>query len=281
MGETPEFALTLVLTAAVLHAFWNAMIKGAGERMIFLGLISLGLGVVGLVLIFLSEPPSAASWPYIAASTFIHFFYYAFLLMSYRLGDLSHVYPIARGIAPVLVGGGAFFFAGENLPPIAWGGICTVSFGICILAWGSWRSGGMKAVGAALLTGTMIASYSVVDGIGARVSGSPLGYIGWLFLFEIYITIYILFRERKKLAGLPLATYRLGLTGGLLSAAAYGLVIYAKTLAPMGAVSAVRESSVIVAALIGILFFKEHPWQKRILASGIVVSGIWVLVAFS
>lgn len=281
MGETPEFVLTLVLTAAVLHALWNAMIKGTGERMIFLGLISLGLGAVGLVLIFLAPPPAAASWPYIAASTFIHFFYYAFLLMSYRLGDLSHVYPIARGIAPVLVGAGAFFFAGENLPPIAWGGIVTVSFGICILAWGSWRGGGMKAVGAALLTGAMIASYSVVDGIGARVSGSPLGYIGWLFLFEVYITIYVFFRERKKLAGLPLATYRLGLTGGLLSAAAYGLVIYAKTLAPMGAVSAVRESSVIVAALIGILFFREHPWQKRILASGIVVSGIWVLVAFS
>ena len=257
------------------------MIKGAGERMIFLGLISLGLGLVGVVLIFLAPPPSIASWPYIAASTFIHFFYYAFLLMSYRLGDLSHVYPIARGIAPVLVGVGAFLFAGENLPPIAWIGIITVSFGICILAWGSWNNGGLKAVGAAVLTGTMIASYSVVDGIGARVSGSPIGYIGWLFFFEMYITLYIFVRERKKMKNISFSTYRLGLLGGLLSAGAYGLVIFAKTLAPMGAVSAVRESSVIVAALIGVLLLGERPWMKRILAAGIVVLGIMVLVIYS
>lgn len=282
MGQNPEFALALVLTAALLHAVWNAMVKGTDERVVVLGLIALGHVAVGLVLIFLSAAPDAASWPYIAASTFIHFFYYAFLLLSYRLGDLSQVYPVARGIAPVLVAVGAYYFADEILPPVAWAGILTVSFGIFLLASGVERSRlGMKAVGAALLTGMMIAAYSVVDGIGVRLAESPLGYIGWLFFFEGYVAFYIFFRERRKLRALPWPTYRVGLAGGVLSAGAYGLVIYAKTLAPLGAISAVRESSVIIAALIGVLLLGERPWRLRIAAAAIVVCGILLLAVFS
>ncbi|NOZ32954.1 MAG: EamA family transporter [Alphaproteobacteria bacterium] len=282
MGETPFFALSLVLTAAILHAVWNALIKGASDRLLTLGLIASGHVMVGVALIVLYAPPAPAAWPYIAASTVIHFFYYWFLLNSYRLGDLSHVYPISRGIAPVLISLGAVLFAGENLAPAAWGAVFVVSFGIIILAWGGGRDGmGTKALGAALLTGTMIATYSVVDGIGVRVSGSPLGYIGWLFFFEIYVAGFILWRQRAKLSTLPARTWGLGVLGGLLSAAAYGLVIFAKNIAPFGAVSAVRESSVIVAALIGVLIFGERPWAKRLVAALIVVAGIVLLIIFS
>jgi drug/metabolite transporter (DMT)-like permease len=282
MGETPLFALSLVLTAALLHAIWNALIKGASDRLLALGLIAAGHVTVGVVLIVLFAPPAPAAWPFIALSTVIHFFYYAFLLNSYRLGDLSHVYPISRGIAPVLISFGALIFAGENLPPAAWGAVFIVSFGIIILAWGGGRgSTGTKAVGAALLTGAMIASYSVVDGMGVRVSQSPLGYIGWLFFFEIYVAGYILWRQRARLAALPARTWVIGLSGGFLSAAAYGLVIFAKNIAPFGAVSAVRETSVIVAALIGIILFKERPWGRRLIAAAIVAAGIVLLVLFA
>lgn len=275
-------ALVLVLSAAFLHAGWNAQIKGASERMIVLGLISLVNVAVGIILICSVPMPSVSSWPYIVASTIIHFFYYGFLLWSYRLGDLSQMYPIARGAAPILVGLGAYVFAGEQLPLEAWAGILIVSFGITILATGFDRSReGMTALMAALLTGLMIASYSVVDGIGVRTAQGALGYIGWLFVFEAYVTIFIFHRERAKLKTLPASIYLTGLVGGVLSAGAYGLVIYAKTLAPLGSVSAVRESSVIISALIGVVLLGERPWKLRVFAASVVVCGIVVLTVFA
>ena len=278
MGNNPEFALTLVLTAAFLHAAWNAMIKGAGDRTLVLGLISAAHVATGLVLMALFGSPDVASWSYIAASVLIHWFYYWFLLASYRLGDLSQVYPVARGIAPLLVTAGAFLFAGETPGPVALAGIVMVSFGIVILMWSTGRNrAGLAALGAALATGLMIASYSVVDGLGVRASQNALGYIGWLFFLEGLCFVFIFWIERGKLRTVPMATYRLGLTGGLFSSAAYGLVIFAKTLAPLGAISAVRESSVIIAALIGVIWLGERPWRLRVLAAIIVAGGIVTL----
>ena len=282
MGDNPEFALALVLTAAFLHAAWNAMIKGTGERTLVLGLISAGHVFVGFALILLYAPPAEASWAYIAASTFIHWFYFWFLLVSYRLGDLSQVYPVARGIAPLLVTCGAFLFAGEVPGVAAIAGIAMVSSGILILVWSTGRNrAGIGALGAALATGSMIASYSVVDGLGVRLAESPLGYIGWLFFLEGLCALYIFWRERHKLHSIPIATYKFGFAGGLFSASAYGLVIYAKNLAPLGAVSAVRESSVIIAALIGVIWFGERPWRLRVLSALIVASGILILAILS
>lgn len=274
--------MMLVLTAAVFHAGWNALIKGTGERMIVLGVISAVNVAVGLVLICMVPLPAPASWPYIAASTVIHFAYYGFLLLSYRLGDLSQMYPVARGIAPVLVALGAYFFAGEQLPLAAWVGILIVSFGISLLAWGvEWSRSGGKALMAALVTGFMIASYSVVDGIGVRLAESALGYIGWLFVFEGYVAVFIFYRERAKLMEADCSIYRIGILGGLLSAGAYGLVIFAKTLAPLGSVSAVRESSVIITALIGVVLLGERPWKLRVVAALLVVCGVVVLSVFA
>ncbi len=282
MGDSAELALALVLTAAFLHAAWNAMIKGTGERTLVLGLISAGHVVVGLILIALYAPPAEASWPYIAASTFIHWFYYWFLLVSYRLGDLSQVYPVARGISPLLVTCGAFLFAGEVPGVAAITGIVLVSCGILILMWSTGRNrAGIGALGAALATGSMIASYSVVDGLGVRAAQSPFGYIGWLFFLEGLCAIFIFWRERHKLRTVPFATYRTGLAGGFFSALAYGLVIYAKNLAPLGAISAVRESSVIIAALIGVIWFGERPWRLRVLSALIVATGILILAILS
>lgn len=278
MGENGEFALTLVLTAAVLHASWNAMVKGTGERLVVMGLIAFAHMLVGAATILSVPAPASASWPFIAASTIIHFFYYGFLLLSYRLGDLSQIYPVARGIAPLLVTLGAFFLAGEVLPPAGIAGILMVSFGILLLTFSRRLDrAGLAPIGAALLTGVIIAAYSVADGLGVRRAESALGYIGWLFFFEGYVFFYIMWRQRKKLGGLSVSIYGLGLLGGLFSAAAYGLVIYAKTLAPLGSISAVRESSVIIAALIGVIWLGERPWKLRVLSAAIVTTGILML----
>lgn len=281
MGQHTEFALALVLAAAFLHATWNAMLKHASERAVTMGLIAGAHVVLGIALAIGFAPPATASWPYIAASTVIHWFYYAFLLAAYRLGDLSQVYPIARGMAPLIVAASGWLLAGEALNPAAWAGIVLISAGIMILAFGA-RNGrsDAKAVGAALLTGLMIASYSVVDGLGVRVADSPLGYIGWLFAAEGCVIFYVFYRERGRLAALPRRVYVTGLTGGAFSAAAYGMVIFAATLAPIGPISAVRESSVLIAALIGVVLFGERPWGMRVLSALIVVTGVLLLTVF-
>lgn len=277
-----SFALWLVLLAAVLHALWNAMIKGSGDRAFTMGLINFGHGILGLALVLLFMPPAPASWPFIAASTIIHFFYYGFLIVAYRHGDLSQVYPIARGIAPLLVALGAQAFAGEVLSVKEWAAIALVSCGISVLVFGrrQFRPSG-KAVGAALMTGATIASYSVVDGMGVRASGGhAFGYIGWLFLLECIAGFGFMYLRRGVISTMPPRAWAWGIAGGIISAVAYGLAIYAKQIATLGSVSAVRESSVIIAALIGVWWFGERPWQPRLVAASVVAAGV-VMLAFA
>ncbi|MEE9375238.1 MAG: EamA family transporter [Rhizobiaceae bacterium] len=278
MGAPSAFVILLVLGAAFLHAFWNAMIKGSTDRVLTMGLVNLGHALFGLVMVFLFLPPAPESWPFIAGSTFIHLFYYGFLVWAYRHGDLSQVYPIARGIAPLMIALGAQFFAGEYLSKGAWAGITLVSIGIGVLMLDR-KAGSIhkQALYAALLTGFTIAAYSIVDGMGVRLSGNPFGYIGWLFLLEIIPAFGFLFFRRKALKSVGSKLYCYGLAGGLISSAAYGLAIYAKTLTTLGAVSALRESSVIIAALIGVIWFKERPWEMRVISALIVAAGVIIL----
>lgn len=274
-------ALVMVLTAAVLHASWNAIVKGAGDRALAMAMVALGHGLIGGIALFLVPTPDPAAWPYIAASAFIHYAYFSFLFLSYRYGDLSHVYPIARGIAPMLVALGALAMIGETLSPVGWAGVIIVSIGIGLLAFG--RNGaptaGRAAVLSALATGSMIATYSVNDGIGIRASDAPLGYMAWIFFLEFPITIVLLTIRGGSLMALPRRATLISLMGGALSVVAYGLVLYAKTLAPIAAVSAVRESSVIIAALIGVVLFGERPWCRRVIAAVIVASGVILLAS--
>ena len=274
-----DTALTIVLIAAVLHASWNAIVKGAGDRALAMAVVALAHVVVGGIALFFVPAPAPASWPYIIASAIIHYAYYAFLFLSYRYGDLSHVYPIARGIAPMLVALGALVFAGEMLVPKAWGGVIAVSLGIGLLAFR--RNGALTAdrpaVLSALATGLMIATYSVNDGIGIRLSDAPAAYIAWIFFLEFPITLVILMRRGGAPWRLPVRATAIAFIGGLLSVLAYGLVLYAKTIAPLAAVSAVRESSVIIAALIGVVLFGERPWGRRVLAAAVVAGGVILL----
>ena len=274
-----EFAVALVLSAAVLHATWNAIVKGTRARALVLAAVAGTHGSVGLILILWTAPPLAASWPYIVASAVIHYGYYYFLSLAYKWGDLSRVYPISRGIAPILVALGALVFAGEQLSTQGWAGVALVSVGICLLAFFS-RGHSVpdpRSTLAAVATGLIIASYSIVDGIGVRLSGSPFGYMGWLFFSEFLVSLFVFATQRPRFTPEARATLRIGYLGGLCSVAAYGLVIYANTLAPLGMVSALRESSVIIAALFGVVIFRERPWISRIAAAVTVGAGVLVL----
>jgi drug/metabolite transporter (DMT)-like permease len=274
-----EIAVVLVLCAAVLHATWNAIVKGTRARALVLAAVAATNATVGLGLLLWAETPAVASWPYIAASSIIHYGYYYFLALAYQWGDLSRVYPIARGSAPLLVSLGALVFAGEMLSPWGWAGVVIISAGISILTFHA-RGPSLpdrRSTLAALATGLIIASYSVVDGIGVRLSGSPFGYMGWLFVTEFLVSFFVLARLRPKLTPEVRATLRIGYLGGFCAVAAYGLVIYANTLAPLGVVSALRESSVIIAALFGVVIFREGPWPARLAAAVTVGAGVLVL----
>lgn len=267
--------VAIVLAAALLHALWNALVKGAGDKTMMLGLIALGHVVPGVVVVALAPSPGWAVWPYIVASTIIHWGYYYFLNIAYHLGDLSVMYPIARGLAPVLIALGAQVWVGETLPLLAWAGILAVSVGIMALTRGLF-AGALSRVGllAALACAVMVAGYSLVDGVGVRLSRNALGYVGWLFVLEIVVALFIFIPRLTRLRAVPPRVIALGFLGGVISGTAYGLVLYAKTLAPLGIVSALRETSVIFAAMIGVLWFGEGPKGNRLVAAGIVAFGI-------
>ena len=273
-----SFAVSLILCAAFLHAFWNSIVKGSGDRVLAMGFINAGHVAFGVVLVVLYLPPAVESWPFLVASTIIHWAYYLALIWAYGIGDLSRVYPIARGIAPVTVALSAQVFLGEVLPLQAWIGLLLVTCGIGLLVVERNADGfDGKVVFAAIVTGMTIAAYSVVDGAGVRASGSALGYIGWLFLLEGFACIGLLWWRRDVLRRVSAQSVMLGIIGGLVSSLAYALAIYAKSLTSLGTVSAIRESSVIIAAMIGVVFFGERPWRLRLVAALIVAVGVIVM----
>jgi len=279
----PEpFVVVLVLFAALAHAGWNALLKASGERGALFSVLLLTGGVFGLVGVIVLPLPAGDAWMYLLLSAVVHYGYYGFLLLAYRYGDLGHVYPLARGSAPLMVAGGAWLMAGEQLGVTGTAGLVMASAGIMSLAFenGVPRDHAAKAVFFAIGTGMLIAAYTVVDGLGVRASGMAISYIAWLNLLEaLPITLWLLVRRPAKFTGLTGRSWRLGIFGGVLAMSAYGLVIYALSLGAMAYVSALRETSVLFAALIGVLILRETSASpvRRIAAAGLVSAGIVIL----
>jgi drug/metabolite transporter (DMT)-like permease len=271
--------LSLVLAAALLHASWNALVKSGGDPFVRLAVVNAVGGLCTLPLLLAVGPPAPASWPYLAGSVVVHHGYYLALGYGYRFGDLSHVYPVARGIAPPLVAVAAWAFAGESIGPLGGLAIVIISGGIVSLAFAD--DGGLvalKPLGFGLLTGLTIAGYTLFDGLGGRASGDVLGYIAWLFVIDaVPFSVLIAYRYRRRLGPALQACWRPAAFGGALSVIAYGLVIWAMSLAPMAAVSALRETSVIIAALIGTRLLREPFGRRRVLAASVVALGVVLL----
>ena len=266
---------SLVLLAAALHAIWNAVIKGTGDKTIAIGLVALGHMVLGLIGAAILPLPDIKVIPFIIASTLIHWGYYYGLTTAYKFGDLSLIYPIARGISPVIVTFFAFFWIDERLSWVEMGGVLLISSGILFLGLRSLSNEkSIPALVFALTTGILIAAYSLTDGFGVRLTENPLSYIAWLFIAEGFVVFYIFGRFKVRLLTSSFSEIMLGFFAGVISTIAYGLALYAKSLAPLGIVTALRETSVIIATLIGVLWFKEKPIGYRIGAASIVFCGI-------
>ncbi|GGQ99843.1 EamA family transporter [Streptomyces pilosus] len=270
-----------VLLAAVTHAGWNAIAHRITDKLVGFTLISGGGLLLGLATVPFVPVPAAGAWPYLLGSAAVHMAYYALLMTSFRLGDFGQAYPIARGSAPLVVTVLAAVFAHEVPDGWATAGIALSCAGLSGVAlWGlrghrpEWA-----AIGAALATGLTIAVYTVIDGLGVRASGSSLGYVAWLMVVQgAVIPACALWRWRGGTAARLRPHAGLGLLGAALSVFTYGLVLWAQTRAALAPVAALRESSIIVGAVIGTVFFKERFGAPRIAAAGLLVAGIGLML---
>ena len=273
-----NFVFLAVLFAAACHAGWNALIKVGLEPLSTTTLISLGAGLVALALAPLVGVPAWAAWPWLTASVIVHLCYFASLIESYRTGDLGQVYPIARGSAPLMTAAATTVFIGEKLSLIGWTGILSLVAGVLLL---SARGGrelaevDRRAIGFALFTALTICAYSVVDGIGARLSANPNAYSVWLFIgIAVVMLPYAIYRDGPDVIPAMRRFWRRGLGGGALQLLSYGIAIWAMTAAPIAIVATLRETSVLFGAVIAVVVLKEPLRAARIVATCLIVCGL-------
>ena len=276
-----------VLFGALLHAAWNALIKSGRDKALDTALVhSVGI-FIAVPLVMVTGLPPVAAWPYMAASLLIHIGYYIALTGAYKHGDLSLTYPVMRGCAPLLVAMGSLSFIGEAISATAWAGVALLCVGVVTLGLSpsalrendEGRRG--KALGFALANAAIIALYTVIDGLGVRISGDALAYVATLFLFDgIPFLLLVLWRrpgQRRAALGYMAGRWKLALVGSAASLGSYGIALWAMTRAPIAIVAALRETSVLFAAVIGALFLREAFGWQRAAGTLVIVAGVMML----
>jgi drug/metabolite transporter (DMT)-like permease len=265
-----------VLLGALLHAVWNAMIRGSGNRTLDTVLVVAGAGALMIVMLPFVPLPAPASWPYVFASGAIHVAYFMLVAMSYRHGEMSFVYPIMRGSAPAVSAIAAALLLAEILPSAGWLGVVLICSGVMLLAADSWRNGSFHGRAALFAFGTagVIVIYTLVDGIGVRLSGHAASYTGWVFLLTaIPLLIIFLVRDRAATTSYLQQHWRRGLFGGACTLASYALALWAMTQAPIALVAALRETAVVFGVLIAALVLRERITGIRYVSILIVTAG--------
>ncbi|MCB9592712.1 MAG: EamA family transporter [Sandaracinaceae bacterium] len=273
--------VALVLGSAVAHASWNALLKGKrGEPLAASAGLSVAWVVFGAPLLFVVDAPAPAAWPYLAASVAVHVVYFSLLIAAYRVADLSLVYPIARGTPPLLVACAGWLFVGEVPSPLGIAGV--VMIGLGVLGLGLVRvkpvegkpSRG-RGIALAFATAGFIASYTLIDGLGVRLSGSPMGYVVWLTAVQGAIfAVGALTYGGPSIRREVWARRKEGALVGILSAGGYAVALWAMTLSPIAYIAALRETSVVFAAVLGAVFLKESFGRLRVVAAIVVAAGV-------
>jgi drug/metabolite transporter (DMT)-like permease len=268
----------IVLFAAVLHAVWNAIVKGGSDKLLMTILVVSSSGAVAASILPFLAPPAAASWPFLLASMVFQIIYFTLVARVYRAADMSQAYPLMRGTAPLLVSMASVAFLHEHLSIIAWLGICSICVGTASLAWTARAREHLKGVALALLNALIIAGYTLIDGAGVRRSGAPIAYAAWLFLLTaIPLTGWAIVRNGAVFRRYAAMHFRLGLIGGLGSCASYGLALWAMTQAPVAIVAALRETSILFATVIAALVLKERVSPQRLAAACVIAAGAALL----
>jgi drug/metabolite transporter (DMT)-like permease len=269
-----------VIFAAVLHASWNAMVKGSADNFLSMTAVVLGHAPFALLAFGWVSAPAIVAWPFVVGSALLHVGYYLFLLWAYRIGDLSHVYPIARGAAPIIVTLISVFLLGEGLSPLQLSAVVLIGTGIMSLLMvrdGDGLRNGKAAI-LALATSAFIAGYTLVDGLGARKAGSPIGFFAWSTILSALLFALIMMITKPGLLRRvwPEARTTAAIGGGA-SFIAYAIAVWGFTQAPIALVAALRETSIIFALLIGVLVMKERLNLAKLLSTFITASGAILL----
>ena len=274
------FVLFAVLFGALLPATWNALIKAQPDKFLAATLVAVGAGIIALPIMAILPAPPVAAWPYIAASSVIHVGYFALVAFAYRSADLGVAYPLTRGTAPPLTALLAFLLVGETLGLNQWLSIAAIAAGIVALSADALLRGGLtrNTAIAAFANAGVIVVYTLVDGLGARAAGSGPVYVAWMLAgTALLLLAWMLAARGASFLRALRKDWLFALGGGGLSLASYAIALWAMTIAPIGLVAALRETSVLFAALIGTMLFGESFGPKRWLALGLIVAGIIVL----
>lgn len=272
----PWDAAIAALVAALLHATWNVVLKGGNDRLLDASLLFVVAGGLGIVTTQFVDPVAPSAWTWIVATSLLHVPYVWFLSRAYELGELSHVYTIARGLPPVMVVALASILLGEV--PTAFGMLGVVLISCGILAVGMTRGAHAGSTVLAVAVAITITLYTLSDGIGVRTSGSPMAYTGWIFFGSALTCMSMSFALRgRAVIAYAAIHWRRAVIGGILSFVSYGLVLWAMTQASIGAVSALRETSVVFAALLAMLLLGERSSPMRLAGAIAVAAGAVVL----
>jgi len=276
---TAEVTL-LVLAAALMHASWNALIRASGDKTFDTVLIAAGSAVIAAPIVIFLPLPAAESLPYLAASVAIHVLYFTALAAAYQAGDLSQAYTLMRGSAPLLVAGFGTLVLGERLTPAMWLGVALISAGVVATGWirRERSRAADRALAWAIVNAFVIMAYTLVDGAGVRLAGNAAAYTLWIFLLDaVPLVAFVAWRRPQQSAAYAVRYWRRALLGGVFQLGAYCIALWAMTRAPIAAVSALRETSVIFAAVLGTALLKERFGVWRIGTAVMVVLGIVAL----
>ena len=265
-----------VMAAALLHATWNALVKTGQDKQTAMAILTVMQSLMGILVVCFRPLPGAAVWPWLLASGLLHMFYQLFLAYAYEQGDLSRVYPISRGTAPLIVMLISIVFLSDPMTPMHYIGIVVLGLGIALMARGVFaHNESRKLLPFALGAATATAGYTLVDGLGARVSGDPIGYTGWLLIMAalFYVPSVLVLKGPNVLRAPPMAWVVIGLAG-ITSYIAYAIVVWAMTQAPIALVAALRETSILFAVLIGWLAFGDRMDRGKAIAACFIVAGV-------
>jgi drug/metabolite transporter (DMT)-like permease len=271
----------LVVFGAALHAGWNAILKIGGDRMSVIALVAIGHGLPALAMLPFVGAVHPDAWPFLALTTVLHVGYRIFLVRAYEAGDMSQVYPLARGTAPMLTAAVAILFFGDRVGAGGFIGILMIGSGIVLMSLkGGDGFGRMnrQAFAFALITAGFIMGYTLADGFGGRASLNPHAYAAWMFVIDTPVTVAVayLMRGRALFDGMR-GHFGKGLLGGLMSFGSYWIAIWAMTRAPIAEVAALRETSVLFALVISVVLLGEKLTLPKVAASALILAGSAVL----
>lgn len=283
MTPIPFSVVVVVLCGALCHASWNAVVKRGADTLLSAVLVAAGCGAIAVIPLPFLPQPDPASWPFIIASVLAQVIYMCLLAATYQAGDMSQTYPVMRGTAPLMVALASGPFIGESLSAPRWAGVALISGGVAGMALIDPRATKRRwaASGLAVLNAGVIATYTVIDGIGVRRAGQPVSYGFWTFILTaIPLVAWAALRRRRAVAHYAVAHWRVAVFGGAGTLASYSLALWAMTVAPVAVVASLRETAILFATAISALVLKEKITPARLSAIGVIVIGAAIIRGF-